>query len=276
MLYLDAFAIHFGQPELKPALSLSIVSHKQITLVAQLLENVRDYCKDDAIELVLTLNSPEELPFDEQDYPFPLRIIRNPSPQGFGENHNQAFEQSRGDFFCVLNPDIRIQGNVFRALLQVLDDDPGIGLAAPQVANPKGGIEDSARFFPTPLEILGKAFGRGSRRYPGAGIVSFPDWVAGMFMVFPSRVFREIGGFDARYFLYYEDVDLCARLQTHGYRIALCRNISVVHDAQRASHRNFKYLRWHAASMLRFFMSPAYRAVRRRNHWKLGEQGSEQ
>ncbi len=252
-----------------PMLTISIVSHGQIALVANLLVDLRNHCRDEALELVLTLNLPEDLPFGEHEYPFPLKIIRNPSPLGFGENHNQAFRQAGGDFFCVLNPDIRIRENPFPPLIEVLEKDRGIGLVAPQATDPEGGIEDSARFFPTPLEILGKAFGRSSRRYPGTGAVSFPDWVAGMFMLFPSAVFRQVGGFDMRYFLYYEDVDLCARLQIQGYRIALCRDITVVHDARRASRRNLKYLRWHVASMLRFFMSPAYREVRKRRQGML-------
>lgn len=224
----------------------------------------RDYCKGVPLEFILTLNLPETLPFAEHEYPFPLKIIRNPSPLGFGENHNQAFRQASGDFFCVLNPDIRIREDVFGPLIEILEKDRCIGLVAPQVVNPVGAIEDSARFFPTPLEVFKKVFGYTSRKYSEEGRLSFPDWVAGMFMLLPSHVFRQISGFDARYFLYYEDVDLCARLQIQDYRVALCRDMSIVHDARRTSHRNLKYLRWHAVSMLQFFLSSTYRAVRRR------------
>ncbi len=250
---------------MKPAVSISIVSHKQITLVTELLADIRDCCKDETVELILTLNLPEELPFSGNEFSFPLRVIRNRLPQGFGENHNQAFQQASADFFCVLNPDLRIKENIFKPLISALRKDDHVGLVAPQVVNLKGEIEYSARNFPAPGEILGKAFGRGSHRSPlEPGQIVFPDWVAGMFMLFPAPVFREIGGFDTRYFLYYEDVDLCARLMLRGYRVALCQDVTVIHNARRASHRSLEYLRWHTASMMRFFMSDAYRETRRR------------
>ena len=93
----------------------------------------------------------------------------------------------------------------------------------------------------------------------------FPDWVGGMFMLFPSRVFREVGGFDTGYFLYYEDVDLCARLTLRDYRVVLCHEVSVIHVARRTSHANLRYLLWHISSALRFFLSPVYRQLR---HYK--------
>ena len=97
------------------------------------------------------------------------------------------------------------------------------------------------------------------------GALSFyPDWVAGMFMLFPHEVFQNIGGFDERYFLYYEDVDLCARLTLANYRILLCSTVSVVHDARRSSHKNLRYMRLHLTSMLRFFFSSVYRKLQQR------------
>jgi N-acetylglucosaminyl-diphospho-decaprenol L-rhamnosyltransferase len=83
----------------------------------------------------------------------------------------------------------------------------------------------------------------------------FPDWVGGMFMLFRRETFEQSGGFDQRYFLYYEDVDLCARLRLRGYEVAICPGAKVVHHAHRSSHRSFKYMAWHLASMLRFFLS---------------------
>jgi hypothetical protein len=82
-----------------------------------------------------------------------------------------------------------------------------------------------------------------------------PDWVAGMFMLFRNELFREIGGFDERYFLYYEDVDLCFRLRQHGYDVVLVPDARAAHFAQRQSHRNPRYLLWHVRSLVRFLLS---------------------
>lgn len=243
------------------SITISIVSHHQFALVAELLADLERHSSRNIAEVILILNIPEDVPV--LHYTFPVRVLNNTHPLGFGANHNQAFAVSTGEYFCVLNPDIRIHENVFVALLGVLQEHPRIGLVAPRIVNAEGLIEDSARYFPTPLEIMGKLFGQGSRRIDldGQAILA-PDWVAGMFMLIPASVFRMVGGFDTRYFLYYEDVDLCARLRLHDYDIAVCRDATVVHNARRTSHRNLKYLRWHATSMLRFFTSSTYRAIR--------------
>jgi GT2 family glycosyltransferase len=91
-----------------------------------------------------------------------------------------------------------------------------------------------------------------------------------MFMLIPAAVFRKIGGFDERYFLYYEDVDLCARMRLGGYDIRLCPNAKVIHEARRQSHRDLRYFRWHLASILRFFFSKPFITImwRRRKSGK--------
>lgn len=245
-------------------LSVSVISHGQIELVAPLLADIAAYSGSQPIECILTLNLQEELPFDTDGFSFPVRLICNSTPQGFGANHNQAFREARGKYFCVLNPDVRLSDDAFRALVRILDADSSIGLVAPQIVNPYGVVEDSARRFPSVRELLGKTLGGHSAVYRDDGnAIFFPDWVAGMFMMFPRKVFAQVGGFDERYFLYYEDVDICARLQLAGYRVALCRDVSAVHDARRTSHRNPRYALLHLSSILRFFLSPVYRQLRR-------------
>ncbi len=241
----------------KVSVTLSVVSHGQWHLVANLLQDLASVDIDD-LEVLLTLNVPEAHHFNCVDYPFPVRLIQNLVPKGFGANHNQAFGHASGQYFCVINPDIRLSSNPFPGLLACFSDS-SFGVVAPVVRGVDGGFEDSARRFPSPLKILCKVFGKcqGSD-YRVADIPIFPDWVGGMCMIFSSQVFRKIGGFDQRYFLYYEDVDLCGRLMLSGYKSVVCPQAAVVHHAQRSSHRELKYLRWHLASMLRFFLSPVY------------------
>jgi N-acetylglucosaminyl-diphospho-decaprenol L-rhamnosyltransferase len=238
-------------------ISISVVSHQQIAMIANLLQDLQAHCTT-AIEVILTLNVPEPVPFDCAQYRFPVTVIHNDHAQGFGTNHNAAFAMVRSNYFCVLNPDIRIENDPFPALLELLAS-PDVGVAAPLVVNPLGGVEDSARRFPTPLGILRKAVSKTRRvDYRISHEIVRPDWVAGMFMVFQAAVFRTVGGFDVKYFLYYEDVDLCWRLRRLGYDVAVQPAVRVIHAAQRASHRKLVYLRWHVASMLRFFMKQAF------------------
>jgi GT2 family glycosyltransferase len=241
-----------------PAVSISVVSHGQIALIANLLKDVELNCLDTSIELILTLNIEEILPFMSDKFAFPIKVIRNANPMGFAANHNQAFTHATGQYFCVLNPDVGFDSDPFPPLLECLKNS-SVGVAAPVVLGEGGEIEDSARHFPTPLKIICKALGKckGSDYMIGAQTI-YPDWAGGMFLLFSRAVFEKLSGFDQRYFLYYEDVDICARLRLLGYEVALCPQSSVVHHAQRSSHRSLRYFRWHLTSMMRFFFMPVF------------------
>ena len=243
-------------------LSISVVSHGQMALIAGLMQDIQRHCSNLSIEFVLTLNLDEPLTFHDSDFFYPVKIIKNLAPKGFGANHNQAFELAHGQYFCVINPDIRFESNPFPELLKCLEK-AHTGVVAPLVLGPTGELEDSVRRFPTPSIIFSKSLGQRQKTdYSVRTQDVEPVWVGGMFMLFPRHIFQQLHGFDERYFLYYEDVDLCGRLQLVGYRVAVCPGSQVVHHAQRSSHRSLKYLRWHLASMLRFFLSPVYRQLK--------------
>lgn len=246
-----------------PAIRISVVSHGQGNLVRALLNDLAAMEGASDFALLLTLNLPETLPFGPADFPFPVRIVENERPKGFGANHNAAFRygEAEGEFryFCVLNPDIRLPGPVLESLRRTLDADPGAALAAPLVVDATGTVEDSARALPTPIGILARGLRLALRRPAGAITpAENPDWVAGMFMLFRARDFAAVGGFDERFHLYYEDVDVCCRLRLAGRGIRLDRNASAIHEARRSSHRDLRYLRWHLASMARFFTSGVF------------------
>lgn len=242
---------------LEPFISISIVIHNQAIIVKRLLNDLQEYYSD-RIEVILTINKKENLPFSSHDYKYPLRMILNETQKGFGANHNAAFQSAAGDFFCILNPDIRLNRDPFPELIECFVDNR-VGVVAPLIINKNGIIEDSARRFPTPFGILKKAFGLNKQYDYIIGSETLrPDWVAGMFMLFPHDRFKEIGGFDENYFLYYEDVDLCARLKLSGYKVILFPSVSAIHEARRESHRNLKYLKWHLSSIIRFFLSDVF------------------
>jgi GT2 family glycosyltransferase len=240
-----------GIPDL---ISISVVSHGHAELVAQLFDDLRAH-KPAGIEVILTLNIQEALPFDSDSFPFSVKTIRNTNPRGFAANHNAAFKLAGGNFFCVLNPDIRVTSDPFLALVRELGN-PTIGAVAPLILDPNGAIEDSARPFPTLSSLICKALGAEPKRYYEIDEESIsPDWVGGMFMLLRRDAFAAVGGFDARYHLYYEDVDLCARLRLAGYDIRLVPSASAVHLARRQSRRDMRYLFWHLRSMIRYILS---------------------
>jgi len=229
-------------------IAVSVVSHGHGVMVDRLVDQLRA-CPE-VTQLVLTRNVPEPSDIVADDL---VVVIENAVPKGFGANHNAAFAHCRQPFYCVLNPDIELAGNPFPSLLDCLQDR-GVAMAAPLIVAPDGSVEDSARHFPTLPSLVRKALGGPDGRWaipPGQTVV-FPDWVAGMFMLFRSTDFGRLGGFDESYFLYYEDVDICARARRSNMKVVICPAVSAIHDARRESRRSLRHLRWHLASAGRF------------------------
>jgi hypothetical protein len=241
---------------------ISVVSHLQARLVKDLLGDLDAHCRD-TVEVILTLNVDEPLPFEVAAFGYPIELVRNSSARGFGANHNAAFRLCRRRTFCVLNPDIRLAANLFPALIEELELDR-TGVAAPRIVDPAGRTEDSARRFPTLWSLVAKALGRANTLDYEIGSASFsPDWVAGMFMLFESDAFRAVGGFDEKYFLYYEDVDICARLRAADYDLRLVPAASAVHYARRASRSDWRHRAWHLQSIVRYLMTTGRAPARR-------------
>jgi GT2 family glycosyltransferase len=234
-----------------PRITLSVVSHRQNELVNGL---VADLARgDEELALVITENVPDETALVTAPFMGPLHVVRNERPRGFAANHNAAFARCATPFYCVANPDIRLRGNPFPALLDALGGER-VAAAGPRVRNPAGTLEDSARRFPSVGSLARKLFrAPATPEYPVDQGPLAVDWVAGMFMLFDTATFGALGGFDERYFLYYEDVEICRRLGRGGYRVLYVPGAEVTHDARRASRRDPALLRHHLASALRFF-----------------------
>lgn len=235
--------------------TISIVSHGQLTLIKPLLGQIDRYCRTLVDRVVLTINVPEPDVLAGSNWGFPLERVVNPVPLGFGANHNQAFVRCRSPWFLVLNPDVRLEDDAIGTLIAAAR--PRAGVLAPRVHEPGSDAPLPHRRLITPAEILG-------RRRRGHVPPTQPDWIAGLFMLFRNEVFRTLGGFDARrYFMYGEDFDICVRLRLAGWGIQVDESCRVLHQAQHASHRDARHLRWHITSLLKLWGSASFWRYRR-------------
>ncbi len=232
--------------------TVSIVSHGQGEMVSALLSDLAR-CPG-VLEVLVTRNIPEQDIVCPESLRLRLRLICNDTPRGFAANHNQAFKQCTTPLFAVLNPDIRLGADPFPILFDTFKDS-NCALVAPVVHNPEGSIEDNARYFPTPAQLFAKLLKSCDGRCSVVGNApACVDWVAGMFMLFRADVFRDIGGFDEGFFLYYEDVDICVQLWKARRKVMINQGASVVHSAQKESRRRPRYMAWHLTSMVRYFV----------------------
>lgn len=245
------------------SLAVSIVSHGHGAQIQSLLQLLAQTSVPSVQRVWITCNCPESPPV-AASWPFDVRWLHNAVPQGFGANHNQAFRHEQGclspaEFFAVLNPDLTWTQDPFSSLL-VAAAQWRAGCAYPQQVTPQGLRQDHQRSLPTPMSLL--------RRYvaPHNRLPVPIDWVNAACLLFPSSVFREVGGFDENFYMYCEDVDLCLRLRLQGYDLMESKHATVVHEAQRNSHRQWRHCMWHLVSLWRLWHSPPYRQYKRQQN----------
>lgn len=248
-------------------ITLSVVSHGSAEQVSRLLASLQQQEQPTTrFQLILTDNLKNDLPDFNPTSWASLHILRNNQQLGFAQNHNNAFKISKGSYFAILNPDLISEHPVFEQLITSLHEHQA-DVIAPKIVDEHGNLQDSFRAMPSPFEII-------RRRLPGykfkpyqpdrVGLIH-PDWIAGMFWLMKADVYRQLGGMDEKYRLYFEDVDFCTRARLKGMQLLVNPQAQIRHDAQRSSRKSLYYLFLHTWSALRFFTSPVYRqALRQR------------
>jgi N-acetylglucosaminyl-diphospho-decaprenol L-rhamnosyltransferase len=244
-------------------LCISIVSHGHKNLIHVLVNQLAIKARVDIAQLIITCNRPDLERFDDfcadNALPFKVQCIYNERPLGFGKNHNNAFKYCSSKFFCVMNPDIEIIDNPFQKLCEILVPD-NIGCSYPVQITANGPALDYERELANPLSIAKRYL---SKVYPCINNDASISWASGSFMVFRSSTFGSLFGFDERYFMYCEDVDICLRMQLAGYKLARA-DATVIHHTQRRTLKNPKHLAWHIRSLLRLWNSTAYKEYKRK------------
>lgn len=233
-------------------LVVSVVSHGHGALVEPLLHRIAQTSLSVVTRVVLTQNIVEQAPCAPAvGWPFALEVVLNAQPQGFGANHNQALAGAKEAFVCILNPDVELLPEAGDAMAMLLEAaaSPGAGIAYPIQVDEAGREQDSRRELTTPWSLLQRRLlGRKQQR---------TDWVNAACIILPTSVWRRVGGFDERYFMYCEDVDLCLRVQLAGSALVPAP-VRIVHAGQHASSRQWRHLKWHVQSLLRLWRSQAY------------------
>jgi N-acetylglucosaminyl-diphospho-decaprenol L-rhamnosyltransferase len=232
--------------------TLSVVSHGQIMLINNLFRSLERFHFEGKV--ILTINIVSEVL--DRTYNLDISFIYNQVPLGFGANHNNAFKFCTTKYFAIVNPDLIFQNNIFDKLINTLEENSSIGVLGTGSKNSKGVQQDNARSFPTFLSLFLKLIGiRTHKIYSEYDGLIESDWISGQFMFFKSSVFLHVNGFSPKFYMYYEDVDICKRLRNLNYLVMLNTGLTVIHDARRASHFNFKLFFIHLRSGLKYFFS---------------------
>ncbi len=242
-------------------LSAAIVTYNDIDKVRDAVLSIKEHTRRYPLKLYIIDNGSTDATVDFfKD--FDVTVIENGKNIGFGAAHNKALDLPIGKYHFIINPDIVIKSDVLSDMADFMEENPQIALSMPNILNGDGTVQHLPKEIPTAkylflgrLARLGGNFKKIRERYVWADReikeITEIDFVSGCFMCIKSEVFKALGGFDPRYFMYLEDADLTLRAKTMGQAV-INPFISVTHSWERESAKKLKYLFIHLSSARKF------------------------
>lgn len=223
-------------------LSVIIVSYKVKTLLTACLESIESARGGLSVEVFVVDNDSGDGTdaMVKADFPW-VKFIAAGGNLGFAKANNLALKQSTGENVLFLNPDTEVSADTFSAAVKIIKARPECGVLGPKMVFGDGSFQPSVRRFPTVTAILlmllklPKIFSHLSAidRYLAVDFdysrEQSVDQVMGAFMLMPRAVLQQIGGFDERFFIWFEEVDLCRRVKAAGYSVIYSPEVKIVH-----------------------------------------------
>jgi hypothetical protein len=255
----------------QPDISVIIVNYNTADLIGTCLDSVlRQQCVAIQIFVVDNASFDDGVAIVKKRYPR-VSLIANETNLGFSAANNQVLPFCRGRYLFFLNPDTEVFDDAFRRTVDFMDQNPDIGICGIDIRNPDGTRQQS-------INMLYPGQRHGGVRFNGLpGEIA---WVVGAGMVIRASLMRELGGFDERFFLYGEEVDLCLRIRQAGYLIGYCRDAGMLHWGGMSERREIPRSVWGKkfAAEIRFFQKHypprALKRIRNLNLvqaiWRLG------
>lgn len=188
-----------------------------------------------------------------------VTLVESHENLGFGRGVNLGAASSTGAHLFLLNSDAVVQPGCTIALLAALEADPALALAAPLVEAPDGRTQvDAHGVFPSLRSLALR-----TNRHPPD--VEDPDWVSGAAVLIRRSDFDDIEGFDPRFFMYFEDIDLCRRLRKRSRRVGRVRTTVVQHDHQASRESDRRFLKQYYEAQDLYFRAAGWPAWQRQS-----------
>lgn len=225
-----------------PELTVIIVSYNTREILRNCLESLFAAAHGIEMQVIVVDNASRDgsAAMVRQDFPS-VQLIASEINLGFAAGNNLGFKQARGKYILLLNPDALLEASALKRAIALMDSHLDIGMGGARLLDKNGQQQPSARMFPSLLNELlvisglaarfprSRFFGRFDRTWDHSGRHTLVDWVPGAFAMMRKSALQQVGYFDERFFLYYEEVDLCRRFKEHGWNICYWPDVVVRH-----------------------------------------------
>ncbi len=267
-------------------LSILIVTYNSARLVGPLLTRMKAQLQDLNAEVVVVDNASRDdtVAVIRAAHPW-VTLVASPVNLGFAAGNNLAAQHATGTNLLLLNPDAVPHDGALQRGLALMASHEGVGLAGGELRGSDHSRQPSARMFPRLRDELftlsgmaarfpkSRFWARLDRGWADPEQAAQVDWIPGAFVFIPASVFKWMGGFDERYFMYYEEVDLCRRMARAGYSVWYWPELKAMHiggesaktvDQARISKSGSQLESWRMRSALLYY---------RKQHGWLGAVG---
>ena len=176
-----------------------------------------------------------------------VKFIQSEVNLGMGAGNNLGFSSAAGKYFVVMNADTIAMPNTFEVLYHYLENNPRVGITGPKQLNLDQTVQQSCYRYHTLMTPFYRRTFLGATSCGHTDLNRFlmtdfdhyhikeVDWLLGSFFFMRSEVYKSLGGFDERFFLYFEDTDLCRRCHQAGWQVVYNPEARIVHNHGRQS-----------------------------------------
>jgi N-acetylglucosaminyl-diphospho-decaprenol L-rhamnosyltransferase len=226
------------QPD-APDLTVVVVNYNTGHLFARLFSTLTAAQGRLRVQIIVIDNASRDNSIEilRSQYPT-VELVTNTTNLGFGRANNRAVERAHGPYVLLLNTDAFVSEDTLLKTLNFMESNPQCGILGVKLVGEDGTLQPSCRFFPTPWNVFLANTGL-NRIFPHTRLVDDMtwdhsrtrecDWVPGCFYLTRKKLIDQVGLFDPRFFLYYEEVDHCHRARQAGWKVYFYANTSVVH-----------------------------------------------
>jgi len=225
-----------------PQTSVIVVSFNTREILRACLLRLSEVTQDLSVEVIVVDNNSRDQSADmvERDFPA-VKLVRSDFNLGFAAANNVGFKHANGEFVLLLNPDALLEPGALHKALAYMTANPAIGMGGGHLLDRAGKMQPSARQFPSLMNEMivlsglaarfpkSRFFGRFDRTWDESNQPARVDWVPGAFALIRRSALDAVGPFDERFFLYYEEVDLCLRFQKAGWAIWYWPDVVIRH-----------------------------------------------
>jgi GT2 family glycosyltransferase len=229
-------------------ISIVILSYKMKGLVKNCINSIFESKIDVPYEIIVVDNDSQDGVGQMLSEKFPqVKFIQSGCNLGMGGGNNLGIKVAEGRYVLVMNPDIFVFHDSIQKLYDHIKDRSDVGLVAPRLLNPDKTLQHTCyRWHDFWIPIYRRTF-IGKFKFAEKALERFlmlewdhattreVDWIQGSCLLIPKKVFDKVGVFDEDFFMYFEDTDLCRRINKGGYKIVYLADSEVIHLHRRQS-----------------------------------------